>query len=147
MKKTILLLTACLLLALPMRARKVYMSMVWGDNSFRYNATAAVDDGTESPWFHLRDDNGDKIEFKTQISAVNYVSAHGWDLFQVIVLPEYLQVDKNFQNVTKYIFVKDVSDEELEKIVEEGIIHKKIDFKSKTRNPDEELPDDIPVLE
>ncbi|MDE6271069.1 MAG: hypothetical protein K2M12_09490, partial [Muribaculaceae bacterium] len=70
MKKLILLFAACVLLSLPVQARKVFLTMIFGDNTILYNQTAALDDGCTT-YFHLKDESGRKIEFKSEVGALN----------------------------------------------------------------------------
>ena len=68
---------------------------------------------------HLRTEKGEKIEFKSMVDGMNYMSKRGWDYVEIVVYSE------GTRNVVHYIFRKYVTNDEEAK---EGL-HFKEDFK------------------
>ena len=62
---------------------------------------------------NLRDENGKKIEFKSMVDAMNYMSKRGWDYVECVTYADFGK-----QNVVHYIFRKYVTND---KEAKEGI--------------------------
>lgn len=92
------------------------------------NHSIKLDDGSTKESQTIKGSNGKDIKFTSLISALNYMSLHGWELVNTKSVTSgwgYVGTHGGgtSQTDTKvyYIFSKDVSDEELEKIVNNSI--------------------------
>lgn len=99
-------------------AKKVFVEMEF------YNNSIVLDDGTDKKPQTIKNSDGKDLKFKTLMGALNYMSLQGWEFVEIKSITSgsgYVNVgggsSRTTTNVT-YIFSKDISDEELQEIVE-----------------------------
>lgn len=83
------------------------------------NHSINLDDGSNKKRQTIKGSNGKDLKFISLISALNYMSLHGWELVDTKSVTSGWGYDGSSYTGTKvyYIFSKDVSDEELDEIV------------------------------
>lgn len=118
MKKILILLGSLLISAQFVCAKRLYIEMQYKNNSIK------IDDGTNKKSQTIKGTDGKDLKFKSLIGALNYMSFQGWDLIETkpIVSGRGSILGGTSSTDTKvyYIFSKDVSDEELKKIIEDS---------------------------
>lgn len=92
-----------------MQAKKVFVEMEYNNNSIK------LDDGSNKKVQTLKDENGNDLKFVSLIGALNYMSLQGWELLNTKTMTYGISGMTNSK--VYYIFFKEVSDEELQDIV------------------------------
>ena len=120
MRKIFLLLVSLFLVANYMYAKKLYVEMEYRKNSIR------LDDGINKKPITIKGNDGNDLKFKSLIGALNYMSLQGWELVETKPITSgsgsvgaYGGCSSTSTKVY-YIFYKEVSDDELEDIVEKS---------------------------
>lgn len=113
MKNVILAVSLLLFISVSAQAKKFYIQMEYNKNCIK------LDDGTNKKPQTLKDENGNDLKFVSLMGALNYMSLQGWELLETKSLTSgggYAGIsvtDTQFY----YIFYKEVTDEELEGVV------------------------------
>lgn len=110
MKKFILTALLCLL-SMSVGAKKRYAELYFG-----WTSVVMIDGSKDGEV--LKDESGKPLKFQNQMSAVNYMSLKGWELFQIV--PRVSGEGKTDTSQI-YVFCKEVSDEELAETVKKGV--------------------------
>lgn len=109
MKKFVFVLLAIIFAYSNIQAKKLFVEMEFHKNSIK------LDDGTDKECQAIKGEDGKDLKFTSLIGALNYMSLQGWELVDtksVISGNGGLTDTKVY-----YIFSKDISDEELEEVV------------------------------
>ena len=120
MKKIFLLLVSLFLVANYTYAKKLYVEMEYGNNSIK------IDDGSNKKPQSIKGEDGKDLKFKSLIGALNYMSLQGWELVEtksVTTGSGSVGAYGGYSSTSTevyYIFNKEVSDDELEGIVEKS---------------------------
>lgn len=117
MKQFILLLVLSFFSCSNIQAKKLFVEMEYHKNSIK------LDDGSNKKPQPIKGKDGKDLKFTSLIGALNYMSLQGWELVDTKSVisgsGSYFSTFGASSTSTKvyYIFLKDVSDEELEQIV------------------------------
>lgn len=113
MKKLALLLFASILAYSPIQAKKLFVEMEFHKNSIK------LDDGSNKKRQAIKGEDGKDLKFTSLIGAMNYMSLQGWELVDTKSVTQGGTYGGYGGTDTKvyYIFSKDITDEELEIIV------------------------------
>lgn len=117
MKKFLLFLTLLFLAYPNLQAKKLFVEMEFHKNSIK------LDDGSNKKFQTLKGKNGKDLKFTSLIGALNYMSLQGWDLVDTKSVTSgsgYVGAygGGSYTNTkVYYIFSREVTDEELEEIV------------------------------
>lgn len=117
MKKILLAVSFAMFAFSFSEAKKLYVEMEYHKNTIK------LDDGSNKKAQTIKDGQGKDLKFASLIGALNYMSLQGWELLETTSVTEgygyVIQDVGNSSTKTKvyYIFCKDVSDAELEEIV------------------------------
>ncbi len=117
MKKVIILLLVSLLACSTVQAKKLFVEMEFHKNSIK------LDDGSNKKRQAIKGEDGKDLKFTSLIGALNYMSLQGWELVDTKSVTSGngavgVYGGSSFTSTeVYYIFSKDVSDEELEQIV------------------------------
>lgn len=101
-----------------MQAKKLFVEMEFHKNTIK------LDDGSNKKPQPIKGDDGKALKFVSLIGALNYMSLHGWELVDTKSITSgsgYVGAYGGASSTnTKvyYIFTKDVSDEELQQVVD-----------------------------
>jgi len=104
-----------------MPAKKIFVEMEYHKNCIK------LDDGTNKKPQKVKDENGKDLKFISLIAALNYMSLQGWELAGTasgdvsstsVVIDSFMTSSPDSK--TYYLFYKEVSDEELQKAVDNG---------------------------
>lgn len=88
-----------------------------------HNNTIKLDDGINKKRQPIKDENGKDLKFTSLIGALNYMSLQGWELMETKSVTNgsgYVNAyggASSTNTKTYYIFYKNVTDNELQKIV------------------------------
>ncbi len=100
------------------QAEKLFVEMEFYENCIK------LDDGSNKNHQPIKGEDGKDLKFTSLIGAINYMSLQGWELVEtrsVISGQGYVSTIIGGQSSTNtkvyYIFSKDVTEEELEQIV------------------------------
>ena len=117
MKKLFLLLIVSLFACSNVQAKKLFVEMEFHKNSIK------LDDGSNKKRQAIKGDDGKDLKFTSLIGALNYMSLQGWELVDTKSVTSgsgfvgaYGGASSTSTKVF-YIFSKDVTDEELEQVV------------------------------
>lgn len=95
----------------------VYCTLVGTASAFSTKVKIEIDFGQAVSFWNqdrrLKDQNGKPIKFNSMVDALNFMGAQGWEFVQA-----YSVTIAN-QNVYHYLLKKEVSQEDLNKILEE----------------------------
>lgn len=113
MKKIVLLLLLSLFACRTIQAKKLFVEMEFHKNSIK------LDDGSNKKRQPIKGADGKNLKFTSLIGALNYMSLQGWELVDTKSVTEGGTYGGYGSTDTKvyYIFSKEISDEELEQIV------------------------------
>lgn len=113
MKKNLLLFIMALFACSNLQAKKLFVEMEFHKNSIK------LDDGSNKKRQPIKGDDGKDLKFTSLIGALNYMSLQGWELVDTKSVIQGGTYGGYGSTDTKvyYIFSKDVTDEELEIIV------------------------------
>ncbi len=117
MKKIFLLFMLAIFACSNLQAKKLFVEMEFHKNSIK------LDDGSNKKRQALKDKDGKDLKFTSLIGALNYMSLQGWELVDTKSVTSgsgYVGAYGGASSTnTKvyYIFSKDVTDEELEQVV------------------------------
>lgn len=117
MKKLLVLCTLLLLTSQLVNAKKLYVEMEYRKNSIR------LDDGSNKKPQTIKGNDGKDLKFNSLIGALNYMSLQGWELVETKSVTKgggYIGAyggASSTSTTVYYIFSREVSDEELEAIV------------------------------
>lgn len=117
MKKLLVLCTLLLLTSQLVNAKKSYVEMEYRKNSIR------LDDGSNKKPQTIKGNDGKDLKFNSLIGALNYMSLQGWELVETKSVTKcggYVGAyggASSTSTTVYYIFSREVSDEELEVIV------------------------------
>ena len=91
-----------------------------------FNNSIILDDGSNKKHKAIKDENGKDLKFTSLIGAINYMSLQGWELVNTKSITSgsgyvgaYGGTSSTYTQVY-YIFSKDVSDDELQKVVDDS---------------------------
>ncbi len=118
MKKFILLFLAILISCTSIHARKLFVEMEFHKNTIK------LDDGSNKKPQPIKDAHGKDLKFTSLIGALNYMSLQGWDLVDTKSVTSgsgYVGTYGGASSTSTkvyYIFSKEVSEEELKRVVE-----------------------------
>lgn len=85
-----------------------------------------LDDGSNKKHKAIKDENGNDLKFTSLIGAINYMSLQGWELVDTKSITSgsgcvgMYGGSSSMSTKVYYIFSKDVSDEELQKVVDDS---------------------------
>lgn len=117
MKKSLILFIIAFLACSNIQAKKLFVEMEFHKNSIK------LDDGSNNKRQAIKGEDGKDLKFTSLIGALNYMSLQGWELVDTKSVTSgsgYVGVYGGASSTSTkvyYIFSKDVSDEELEKVV------------------------------
>lgn len=113
MKKIIFILGILFLTCTNIHTKKLFVEMEFHKNSIK------LDDGSNKKRQPIKGEDGKDLKFTSLIGALNYMSLHGWDLVDTKSVTQGDTYGGYGSTDTKvyYIFSKDVTDDELENIV------------------------------
>lgn len=113
MKKTLILLMFAFLACSNIQAKKLFVEMEFHKNTIK------IDDGSNKKRQPIKGIDGKDLKFTSLIGALNYMSLQGWELVDTKSVTQGGTYGGYGATDTKvyYIFSKDVSDEELEQVV------------------------------
>lgn len=113
MKKLLLLFSVMFLACSTIQAKKLFVEMEFHKNSIK------LDDGSNKKRQAIKGDDGKDLKFTSLIGALNYMSLQGWELVDTKSVTQGGAYGGYGSTDTKvyYIFSKDVTEEELESIV------------------------------
>ena len=117
MKKSLILFIIAFLACSNIQAKKLFVEMEFHKNSIK------LDDGSNKKRQAVKGEDGKDLKFTSLIGALNYMSLQGWKLVDTKSVTSgsgYVGVYGGASSTSTkvyYIFSKDVSDEELEKVV------------------------------
>ncbi|MBD5245748.1 MAG: hypothetical protein HDS55_03250 [Barnesiella sp.] len=113
MKKVIFILGILFLTCSTIQAKKLFVEMEFHKNSIK------LDDGSNKKRQPIKREDGKELKFTSLIGALNYMSLQGWDLVDTKSVTQGGTYGGYGSTETKvyYIFSKDVTDDELENIV------------------------------
>lgn len=117
MKKSLILFIIAFLACSNMQAKKLFVEMEFHKNSIK------LDDGSNNKRQAIKGEDGKDLKVTSLIGALNYMSLQGWELVDTKSVTSgsgYVGVYGGASSTSTkvyYIFSKDVSDEELEKVV------------------------------
>lgn len=120
MKKIILILLVSIFTCSTIQAKKLFVEMEFHKNSIK------LDDGSNKKRQALKGEDGKELKFISLIGALNYMSLQGWELVDTKSVTSgggYVGAYGGASSTSTkiyYIFSKDVSDEELEQIVNDS---------------------------
>lgn len=120
MKKIILILLGSIFTCSTIQAKKLFVEMEFHKNSIK------LDDGSNKKRQALKGEDGKELKFISLIGALNYMSLQGWELVDTKSVTSgggYVGAYGGASSTSTkiyYIFSKDVSDEELEQIVNDS---------------------------
>lgn len=106
-----------LVASLPLEAKKLFVEMEYHKNCIK------LDDGSNKKRQPIKDENGKELQFTSLIGAINYMSLQGWELVETKSITKgggfsgIYGGSSSTDTKVYYIFCKDVSDEELDAIV------------------------------
>ena len=117
MSRLILFFILYILAFVNINAKKMYVEMEYHKNSIK------LDDGSNKKPQTIKDENGRDLKFRSLIGALNYMSQQGWELIDTksvtsghgLVMGGYGSGSSDTK--VYYIFFKEVSDQELEEVV------------------------------
>lgn len=113
MKRLFIVFALFFLTMQPVGAKKLYVEMEYKKNSIR------LDDGSNKKFQNVKGADGKDLKFISLIGALNYMSLQGWELVETKSVTKgggYGGISSTDTQIY-YIFCKEVSDEELEKAV------------------------------
>lgn len=116
-KQFILLLILSFFACSNIQAKKLFVEMEFHKNTIK------LDDGSNKKRQTIKDKDGKDLKFTSLIGALNYMSLQGWELVDTKSVTSgsgYVGAyggSSSTNTKVYYIFSKDVSDEELEQIV------------------------------
>lgn len=120
MKKLALFLILSFLACSNLQAKKLFVEMEFHKNTIK------LDDGSNKKRQPIKDNDGKDLKFTSLIGALNYMSLQGWELVDTKSVTSgggyvgpYGGASSTSTKVY-YIFSKEVSDEELERIVKDS---------------------------
>lgn len=99
------------------QAKKLFVEMEFHKNSIK------LDDGSNKKRQSIKGEDGKDLKFTSLIGALNYMSLNGWELVDTKSVTSgigYAGVYGGASSTSTkvyYIFLKDVTDEELEQVV------------------------------
>lgn len=113
MKKILFILILSFLTCSNIQAKKLFVEMEFHKNSIK------LDDGSNKKRQPIKGEDGKDLKFTSLIGALNYMSLQGWELLDTKSVTKGGTYGGYGSTDTKvyYIFSKDVTDEELESIV------------------------------
>lgn len=111
MKKLALFLILSFLACTNLQAKKLFVDMEFHKNTIK------LDDGSNKKRQPIKDKDGKDLKFTSLIGALNYMSLQGWELVDT---KSMTHGDGDIKTDVYYIFCKEVSDEELERIVKDS---------------------------
>ncbi len=117
MKRVILLLLVSFIACSTIQAKKLFVEMEFHKNSIK------LDDGSNKKRQAIKGEDGKDLKFTSLIGALNYMSLQGWEFVDTkSVISGSGSVGayggaSSTSTKVYYIFSKEVSDEELEQIV------------------------------
>ena len=120
MKKLLLLFSVMFLACNTIQAKKLFVEMEFHKNSIK------LDDGANKKRQAIKGDDGKDLKFTSLIGALNYMSLQGWELVDTKSVTSgsgYVGAYGGASSTSTkvyYIFSKDVTDEELEHIVNDS---------------------------
>ncbi|MBD5248445.1 MAG: hypothetical protein HDS54_09855 [Barnesiella sp.] len=118
MKKFLLFSLVLVFTCFHVKAKKLFVEMEFIDNSIK------LDDGSNKEAQPIKGKDGKNLKFKTLIGALNYMSLQGWELVDTKSVTYGSGYIGNHGGTSStdtnvyYIFSKDISDEELQQIVD-----------------------------
>lgn len=117
MKKLFVLLIVSLFACSNVQAKKLFVEMEFHKNSIK------LDDGSNKKRQAIKGDDGKDLKFTSLIGALNYMSLQGWELVGTKSVTSGRGFVGAYGGTSStdtevfYIFSKDVTDEELEQVV------------------------------
>lgn len=120
MKKLLLLFLVMFFACSTIQAKKLFVEMEFHKNSIK------LDDGSNKKRQAIKGDDGKDLKFTSLIGALNYMSLQGWELVDTKSVTSgsgYVGAYGGASSTSTkvyYIFSKDVTDEELEHIVNDS---------------------------
>lgn len=117
MKTLLVLFSLFLLTSQIVNAKKLYVEMEYKKNSIR------LDDGSNKKPQIIKENDGKDLKFNSLIGALNYMSLQGWELVETKSVTKgggYVGAyggASSTSTTVYYIFSREVSDGELEAIV------------------------------
>lgn len=117
MKKIFSLFIVAFFICSNLQAKKLFVEMEFHKNSIK------LDDGSNKKRQTLKDKDGQDLKFTSLIGALNYMSLQGWELEDIKSVTSgsgYVGVyggGSSTSTKVYYIFSKEVSNEELEQVV------------------------------
>lgn len=99
------------------QAKKLFVEMEFRKHSIK------LDDGSNKKPHTLKDDSGKELKFNSLIGALNYMSLQGWDLVDTKAVTSGAGYVGSYGGASStsttvyYIFCKEVTEDELQKIV------------------------------
>lgn len=119
MKKLLILCSLLLLTSQLVNAKKLYVEMEYKKNSIR------LDDGSNKKPQTIKGNDGEDLKFNSLIGALNYMSLQGWELVETksVIKGGYIGAyggASSTSTTVYYIFCREVTDEELEEIVNDS---------------------------
>lgn len=115
MKKILLTLAFVLSAVVASAANYVYCELVGTGKLFSSKVSVQVDLGQKTSFWkgvdYLKDENGKSKEFNSMVDAMNFFGKQGWEFVQAYV------VTTGQQNVYHWLLKKEVSEEDLNKVV------------------------------
>ena len=120
MKKLLILCSLLLLTSQHVNAKKLYVEMEYKKNSIR------LDDGSNKKPQTIKGNDGEDLKFNSLIGALNYMSLQGWELVETKSVTKgggYIGAyggASSTSTTVYYIFCREVTDEELEEIVNDS---------------------------
>lgn len=118
MKRIVLLILISFFACTTLQAKKLFVEMEFHKNCIK------LDDGSNKKRQPLKDENGKDLKFTSLIGALNYMSLQGWELLDTKSVTNgggYIGAyggASSTETKVYYIFCKEVTDEELTKVVE-----------------------------
>lgn len=118
MKRIVLLILISFFACTTLQAKKLFVEMEFHKNCIK------LDDGSNKKRQPLKDENGKDLKFTSLIGALNYMSLQGWELLDTKSVTSgggYIGAyggASSTETKVYYIFCKEVTDEELTKVVE-----------------------------
>ena len=115
MSKLAILLSLFFFASQPIEAKRIYVEMEYDNHSIK------LDYGTDKKPKTVKGSDGNDLKFKSLVGAFNYMSLQGWELLETKSVVRgrgsaYTGYSRTSTNVY-YIFYKEVSDEELQNVV------------------------------
>ena len=117
MRKILILFLAILMATQFVNAKKLYVEMEYRKNSIR------LDDGSNKKPQTIKGADGRDLKFNSLIGALNYMSFQGWELVETKSVTKgsgYVGAyggASSTSTTVYYIFCREVSDNELEEVV------------------------------